>query len=82
MTLTEDSRRGAEARRLMAEPLLAQAFAAVEDGLKAAWLATQDGETDERERLWLSLRLLRRLRAELEAAAAGGRLADRQLEKT
>jgi hypothetical protein len=80
MDLETQSRRGREARRLMGEPLLVEAFAAVEAALKEAWLATGDAQERERERLWLMLKLLQRLRGHLSEAAETGRLADRQLE--
>ena len=80
MDLDTESRRGREARRLLAEPLLVEAFATVESGLKEAWLASGEAQERERERLWLMLKLLARLRAHLVAAVETGRLAERQLE--
>jgi hypothetical protein len=80
MDLDTESRRGRDARRLLAEPLLVEAFATVHTALQEAWLATGDAQERERERLWLMLKLLGRLRAHLSEAAETGRLADRQLE--
>lgn len=78
MDLENESRRGREARRLLAEPLLTEAFATVENGLKDAWLASGEAQERERERLWLMLKLLARVRAHLVAAVETGRLAERQ----
>jgi hypothetical protein len=80
MDLETESRRGREARRLLAEALLVEAFATVQAALQEAWLATGDAQERERERLWLMLKLLGRVRAHLTEAAQTGRLADRQLE--
>jgi len=81
MDLESESRRGREARRLLAEPLLIEAFVAVETGLKEAWLATAESQERERECLWLMLKLLARVRAHFLAAVETGRLAERQLEQ-
>ena len=78
MTLEQESRRGEQARRLLEDPLLQEAFAAVESALREAWGATADDAVDERERLWLMLRLLGRVRAHMVDALQTGRLADGQ----
>lgn len=79
MTLEQEARRGEQARRLLEDPLLQEAFTAVDRALREAWAATQDDATAQRERLWLMLRLLGRVRAHLVDALQTGRLADGQL---
>ncbi len=81
MTIDLDAeiRRGAEAQRLLDDPVFVRAFATVEHALIDAWLATGDAQERERERLWLMIRLLRRVRALIEEAATTGRLAARQI---
>lgn len=79
MTLEAERRRGAAARRLLEEPLLADAFATVEAGLRRQWEASGESETAARERLWLTLRLLCRVRGLLIEAIETGKLADVQL---
>lgn len=79
MTLEQESRRGEQARRLLEDPLLQEAFATVETTLHDTWSTTGDEATDERERIWLMLKLLRRVRARLSEVLETGRLADTQL---
>jgi hypothetical protein len=79
MTLEQESRRGEQAKRLLEDPMLQEAFATVGSALRDAWSATADGATDERERLWLMLKLLGRVHAYLTQVLETGRLADRQL---
>jgi ABC-type thiamine transport system ATPase subunit len=79
MTLEQESRRGAQARRLLEDPLLQEAFATVENALREAWIATQDDATAERERLWLMVKLMSRVRIHLVDVLQTGRLADDQL---
>lgn len=73
--MNPDARRGADAARLLAEPLLVEAFAVVEGALREAWLATGDAQERERERLWLMAKLLPRVRGYLEEAVSDGRVA-------
>jgi hypothetical protein len=68
-------RRGEQARRLLEDPLLREAFAAVEAGLRERWLATAEEAAHVRERLWLSLRLLRQVQGYLQEAVTTGKLA-------
>ena len=82
MTLPQESRRGEQARRLLDDPLLQEAFAAVDGALREAWVATADDAVGERERLWLMLKLLGRLRGHLAETIETGRLAERQLADT
>lgn len=79
MTRDQESRRGEQAKRLLDDPLLQEAFATVETGLRDAWSATSDEAAAERERLWLMLKLLGRVRAHVTAVLETGRLADGQL---
>jgi len=79
MTLEQESRRGEQARRLLEDPLLQEAFASVDRALREAWAATQDDATAERERLWLMLKLLGRVRIHVVDVLQTGKLADGQL---
>ncbi len=79
MSLESERRRGAAARRLLEEPLLADAFATVEQGLRRQWQASGESEIQTRERLWLMLKLLGRVRGLLTEAMETGKLADAQL---
>jgi hypothetical protein len=79
MTLEQESRRGEQAKRLLEDPLLQEAFTAVDRALRDTWSATGDDATDERERLWLMLKLLERVRTYLSQVLETGKLADRQV---
>lgn len=79
MTLEQQVRRGEQARLLLEDPLLQEAFDSVDGALRDAWVATTDEATAERERLWLMLKLLGRVRAHVSDVVQTGRLADRQL---
>lgn len=79
MKLEQESRRGEQARRLLEEPLLQEAFAAVDSALREAWAATADEAMAERERLWLMLKLLGRVRSHLVDTLETGKLANAQL---
>ncbi len=79
--LEHERARGARARALIEDPLLASAFAAVEEGLLAAWRGSTARDTEGRERLFVALGLLDRVRQALTAAAETGRLADHMLAR-
>ena len=79
MSLESERQRGEAARRLLDDPLLADAFAVVESGLRQQWEASGEAEAEKRERQWLMLRLLGRVRGLLTEAIETGRLADAQL---
>lgn len=68
-------RRAEQARRLLEDPLMREAFAAVEVQLRERWLSTAEDQAAERERLWLSLRLLQQVNGYLQEAVTTGRLA-------
>ena len=79
MTLEQESRRGEQARRLLEDPLLQEAFSVIVAALRDAWVTTADDAPDERERLWLMLKLLGRVRAQIVNVLETGKLADEQL---
>jgi len=79
MDLQKDSIRGEQAKRLLADPLLGEAFDTVAAALRAAWEASGEAQERERERLWLMAKLLGRVKGHLVEALETGRLADRQL---
>ena len=79
MTLEEERIRGEQARRLLADPLLVDAFATVEKTLMDAWKSSADAQERERERLWLMLRLLGAVQGHLRTALETGKLAAVQI---
>jgi hypothetical protein len=79
MSLELEQRRGMQARRVLEEPLLVEAFATVESALRQQWETSGDGEETVRERSWLMLKLLQRVRAGLVEVMETGRLSETQL---
>jgi hypothetical protein len=80
MRADQEVRRGEQARRLLEDPLLNEAFDTVETSLRDGWAATQPDQVAERERLWLMLKLLGRLKGHLSEVIETGRLVERQAE--
>jgi hypothetical protein len=79
--------RGQRAADLIADPLLAEAFDAVERGYIEAWAGNvaPDGSAvrlgpDGRERLWHAVQVVRSVRETLKSVAETGAMARRQIE--
>ena len=70
-----DQQREEQAERLLNEPLLVEAFAELEKNLKNTWEYSSVGDTDAREQVWLSLRLLERVRLHLTSLVETGEMA-------
>ena len=80
--------RGQAAAELMANPLLAEAFAAVEQGYIDAWASNRapDGGAlrlgpEGRERLWHAVQTVRKVREALADVVTTGEMARRQIEE-
>lgn len=78
MTDDEKIRRGERAHALMTDPLMVEAYEAVETALIDRWRACPDQA--ERERIWLSQALLRKLWGHLEHVVATGKIAEKDLD--
>lgn len=75
MSPEEQVNRGEEARRLMQHPLLAEAFATIEQEVTEAWQNSPARDVTGRESLWLQVKLLHRLRGQLESVMETGKVA-------
>ena len=75
----DEMQRGAQAERLLSDALFKEAFATVEDKLRSGWLATLDDQERERERLWLMLKLLERVKGHIVAVMQTGQFASKSL---
>lgn len=75
-------RRGVEAERLLSEPLLLEAFATIEQEFTDAWKASPARDPEGREKLYLSLKLLARLKAHIESVATTGKMAKKSLSQS
>jgi hypothetical protein len=72
--------RGARAQELVRNELLAEAFTKLEADYINAWKSWAAADTDGRERLWLAVNVLGKVRDHLVTVIADGKLAQRQLQ--
>ncbi len=72
--------RGARAQELVRNELLAEAFAKLEADYITAWKSWAAADTDGRERLWMAVNALGKVRDHLNSVIADGKLAQRQLQ--
>lgn len=74
-----DILRGRDALALMQHPLLVEAFEAVESEVMTQWKNSPARDEAGREKLWLSLKLLHRVRSQLENVVQTGQVAEATL---
>ena len=72
-----DVNRGEHAKRLLEDPLLTEAFDTVDAKIVEDWRAVIDPA--QRDRLWLMLQLLGKLKGHLKTVVDGGTLANTSL---
>ena len=77
MSLETDKERGDAAKALLADPTFSAACARVEKGIQDAWAISLSPE--DRERLWLSQRLLAKIREAIVGTVRSGEFAAAQL---
>lgn len=80
--MNEEIRRAEEARRLLEEPLLKEAFEAVEGTLLAEIRRVDVGAMEKQRDLIVSLQLLHKVRAYISSVVETGNLAALQQEQT
>ena len=68
------------AKRLLTDPLFVEAFEVLEKNLQNSWSASGVSETEAREQIWLSLRLLERIRLHLTSIVETGDMAKKLKE--
>ena len=71
--------RAAQAKTLLENALLQEAFKTLEDDYTAAWKTWPAADTAGRERLWQAVNVLGKVRDHLARVVADGRLAQREL---
>ena len=67
--------REAKARNLLNDPLYKEAFEKLEEEINNTWYNSSVKDVESREQLWLSLRLLERLRLHLTSIVESGEMA-------
>jgi hypothetical protein len=73
--------RAARAKVLMEDELLAEAFVRLEGDYIAAWKGWPAADAAGRERLWLAVNVIGKVRDHLNIVIADGKLAQRQIEE-
>ena len=71
--------RGQRAQAILDDPLVGEAFAAIERECIAEWRRAPARDVEGRERIWLMLKLAGRLRAHFESVVASGKLAGERI---
>jgi len=79
MELEEQANRGDQAAKLMEHPLLVEAFDLIEQDIRDKWAGSPARDTQGREQLWTQLRLLHRLRGQIQYVAESGKVARQSL---
>lgn len=77
--LREEAERGEQARAVLDNPAYVLAWGRMRQELIDIWVRSETGNAEARERVWLSVRLLDRLKAEFEKTMRSGRLSAAEL---
>lgn len=77
--LSAEYARSLDAKALLDNPLLIEAFAAIEKEIETEWKQSKANDADAREKLYLMNRLLLKLRGHIQVHVQTGKLAERQL---
>lgn len=77
--LTQDAAKAARAQSLLDNELLAEAFNGLEDAYTAAWRATLIDDVTGREKLFLAINVVGKVRDHLTAVVNNGKLAAAEL---
>ena len=72
--------REARAKNLLNDPLYKEAFEKLEEEINNTWYNSSVKDVESREQLWLSLRLLERLRLHLTSIVESGEMAKKLKE--
>lgn len=75
MSLQEQVTRGDEAARLMESQVLKDAFSSLEQEYTELWKNTKASDEAAREKLWLSIRQLQMVQAQLNGVIQTGKVA-------
>ncbi|MDO8597519.1 MAG: hypothetical protein Q7R45_12960 [Sulfuricaulis sp.] len=77
--LRKATERATQAQALADNPLLKEAFEVYERDMLKLWAETAVAATDERERIWLAIKVARMVRGHLFTVMSNGRLASAEL---
>lgn len=80
VSLTKATEKAAQARRLLDDAMLKAAFKSLEDGYLAAWRATTIDDIAGREKLFLAVNVIGKVKDHLAKVIDGGKLANAELQ--
>jgi hypothetical protein len=76
-----DARKGSEAKDLLENPILVEAFDVLEAEYLKAWRQSKPADEEERERLWLAVGILDEIKRHLRVVVENGTMAKRDIDK-
>jgi hypothetical protein len=79
--LSEAAAKAIRAQDLLDNELLTEAFKSLEDNYTAAWRATTIDDVGAREKLFLAINIVGKVRDHLAAVVANGKLAQAELKE-
>ena len=79
--LSEAATKAVRAQDLLDDELLTEAFKSLEDNYTAAWRATTIDDISAREKLFLAINIVGKVRDHLAAVVANGKLAQAELKE-
>lgn len=78
-TLRRAADRAAKAKALLENETLTEAFGALRSAYIAAWEMTDPRDAEGRERAWMAMTILNRIRKDLQTVLSNGKIATAQL---
>jgi hypothetical protein len=78
--LTRATERASQAQRLLDDPMLLESFKGLEEAYTAAWRATTIDDVSGREKLFLAINVVGKVRDHLTAIVSNGKLAAKELK--
>lgn len=81
IALTKATERAAQAQRLLDDKMLSEAFKGLEEAYTAAWRATTIDDISGREKLFLAINVVGKVRDHLTAIVNNGKLAQAELKQ-
>jgi hypothetical protein len=79
--LRRDTSRAIRARQLLEDEMLVEAFKMLEEAYTLGWRNTLAGDTAAREKLFLAVNIVGKVRDHLAAAVTNGKLAQAELNE-
>lgn len=79
MRLEEELQRGQMAEYLLTHPLFVESFDLIEKEVMEEWKNSPSRDAEGREKLWTMIKLLHRLKSNIQTVAETGKLAEMSL---